>query len=74
LEFPDVYLDFIRQYGIPSALRRDHANSEMSHRGCQIHRDLVIAYQWAEPHSPWQNSAELNGDKYLKSHAGVVLD
>jgi hypothetical protein len=24
-EFPDVYLDFIRQYGIPSALRRDNA-------------------------------------------------
>jgi hypothetical protein len=29
-EFPDVYLDFIRQYGIPSGLRRDNAKSEMS--------------------------------------------
>jgi hypothetical protein len=29
-EFPDVYLDFIRQNGIPSTLRRDNAKSEMS--------------------------------------------
>jgi hypothetical protein len=75
-EFPDVYLDFIRQYGIPSALRRDNAKSEMSQRVRvrQIHRDLVIADQWTEPHSPWQNFAELNGVKYLKSHAHVLLD
>jgi len=73
-EFPDVYLDFIRQNGIPSALRRDNAKSEMSQRVRQIHRDLVIADQWTEPHSPWQNPAELNGVKYLKSHAQVLLD
>ena len=73
-EFPDVYLDFIRQRGIPSALRRDNAKSEMSHRVRKIHRDLVIADQWTEPHSPWQNPAELNGVKYLKSHAQVLLD
>jgi hypothetical protein len=29
-EFTDVYLDFIRKYGIPSALRRDNAKYEMS--------------------------------------------
>ncbi len=46
----------------------------MSHRVRQIHRDLVIADQWTEPHSPWQNPAELNGVKYLKSHAQVLLD
>jgi hypothetical protein len=73
-EFPDVYLDFIRQHGIPSAFRRDNAKSEMSQRVRQIHRDLVIADQWTEPHSPWQNPAELNGVKYLKSHAQVLLD
>jgi hypothetical protein len=49
-EFPDVYLDFIRQHSIPSALRRDHAKSEMSQRVRQIHRDLVIADQWTEPY------------------------
>ena len=83
-EFPDVYLDFIRQHGIPSALRRDNAKSEMSQCVRQIHRDLVIADQWTEPHIPWQNPAEpcrtlqnpaeLNGVKYLKSHAQVLLD
>jgi hypothetical protein len=39
-----------------------------------IHRDLIIADQWTEPHSPWQNPAELNGVKYLKLHAQVMLN
>jgi len=73
-EFSDVYLDFIRQYGIPFALRSDNAKSEKSQRVRQIHLELVIADQWTEPHSPWQNSAELNSVKYLKSHAQVLLD
>jgi hypothetical protein len=46
----------------------------MSQRVKDIHRDLIIADQWTEPHSPWQNPAELNGVKYLKSHAQVLLD
>jgi hypothetical protein len=37
-----------------------------------IHRDLTIADQWTEPHSPCP--AELNGVKYLKSHAQVLLN
>jgi hypothetical protein len=41
-EFADVYFDFIRKYGIPSALRRDNAKSEMSQRVKDIHRDLII--------------------------------
>jgi hypothetical protein len=73
-EFVDVYLDFIREYGIPSALQRDNAKSEMIQRVEDIHRDLIIADQWIEPHSPWHNPAELNGVKYLKSHAQVLLD
>jgi hypothetical protein len=44
-EFPDVYLDFIRQNGIPSAFQRDNTKSAMSQRVRQIHRDLVIADQ-----------------------------
>jgi hypothetical protein len=73
-EFADVYLYFNRKYGIPSALRRDNAKSEMSQRVKDIHRDLIIAHQWTEPHSPCQNPAELNGYKYLKSQAQVLLD
>ena len=46
----------------------------MSKRVHQIHRNLVIADQWTEPHSPWQNPAEPSGVKYLKSHAQVLLD
>jgi hypothetical protein len=71
-EFADVYLDFIRKYGIPSALRRDNPKSEMSQRLKDINRDLIIVDQWTESHSPWQNAAELNGVKYLKSHAQVL--
>jgi hypothetical protein len=73
-EFADVYLDFIRKCGIPSALRRDNVKSEMSQRVKDIHRDLIIADQWTESHSPWQNPADLNGVRYLKSHAQVLLD
>jgi hypothetical protein len=46
----------------------------MSQRVKDIHRDLIIDDQWTQLHSPWQNSAELNGVKYLKSHAQVLLD
>jgi hypothetical protein len=63
LEFADVNLDFIRKCGIPSALRRDNAKSGMIQCVKNIHRDLIIADQWTEPHSPWQNPAELNGVK-----------
>jgi hypothetical protein len=44
-KFADVYLDFIRKYVIPSALRIDNAKSEMSQRVQDIHRDLIIADQ-----------------------------
>jgi hypothetical protein len=46
----------------------------MSQRAKDIHRDLIIADQWTEPHSPWQKPAELNGVKYSKSHDQVLLD
>jgi hypothetical protein len=71
-EFIDIYLNFIRKYGIPSALQRDNAKSKMSQLVKDIHRYFIIADQWTEPHSPWQNSAELNSVKYLKSHAQVL--
>jgi hypothetical protein len=73
-EFPDVYLDFIRQHSMLSALRRDNAKSEMSHRVRQIHRDFVIADHWTEPNSPWQNPAGLNCVKYSNLHAQVLLN
>jgi hypothetical protein len=53
-EFADVHLDFIRKYGVKSALRRDNAKSEMSQRVKNIHRDLIIADQWTEPLVQWR--------------------
>jgi hypothetical protein len=41
-KFADVYLDFIRKCGIPSAFRRDIAKSEMIQSVKDIHRDLII--------------------------------
>jgi hypothetical protein len=46
----------------------------MSQHVQQIYHDSIITDQWTEPHSPWQNPAELNGVKYLKYHAQVLLD
>jgi hypothetical protein len=46
----------------------------MSQHVKDTHRNLIIAGQWTEQHSPWQNPPELNGVKYLKSHAQVLLD
>jgi hypothetical protein len=54
-EFADVYLDFIKKCGIPSALRRDNAKSEMSQLVIDIYGDLIIADQWTYRHSPWKN-------------------
>jgi hypothetical protein len=68
-EFADVYLDFITKFNIPYAFRRDNAKSEMS----QHVRNLIIDNQWTEPHSPWQNPAELNDVTSLKSHFQVLL-
>jgi hypothetical protein len=53
LEFADVNLDFIRKCDITSVLRRDNAKSDMNQRIKDIHRDLIIADQWTEPHIPW---------------------
>ena len=38
----------------------------MSERVREGHRELVITDQCIEPHSPWKNTAELNGAKNLK--------
>jgi hypothetical protein len=47
-EFPNVYLDVIRQHGIPSALKRDNAKSGMSQRVQEKNRDLAISDQRTE--------------------------
>jgi hypothetical protein len=73
-EFSNIYLHFIRKCSISSAVKRDNAKSEMSQRVKDIPRDLIIDDQRTELHSPWQNPAELNDVKYVKSHAHLLLD
>jgi hypothetical protein len=51
-EFSEIYLDLIRQRGIPSALHCNNAKAQQSERVKHIHRDLVIADRHTEPHSP----------------------
>ena len=45
----------------------------MSERVRESHRELAITDQCTEPHSPWKNTAALNGAKYLKEHAQEQL-
>jgi hypothetical protein len=62
-EFPDAYLNFIRQHDIPYAIKRDNARPEITQCVRKIHRDLVLADQWTEARSyvrTQQNSMVLN--------------
>ena len=72
--FPEVYRDFIREQGCPSALRRDNAKEEQSEEVLKIHRDLFIKDQFTEPYHPQQNPVELRAVKYLKEHSHILLD
>ena len=73
-EFPDAYADFMRDCGIPHTLRRDNAKSQQNPAVLQSHCQNSVMVEWTEPLSPWQIPAELNGVKYLKTHAQVLLD
>ena len=73
-EFSEVYKDFMNDRGIPHTLKRDNAKSEQSAAIKELHCDLLISDEFTEPHHPQQNPAELNGVKFLKSHAQVLMD
>jgi hypothetical protein len=73
-EFTDLYLDFIRQHGIPSAPQHVIAKSEMSQHVREIKKYLVITDQLTGLHSPWQNPAEPYGVENLMSNGQVLLD
>ena len=51
-EFPNVYRDFIREHGAPSALRRDNAKEEQSEDVRDINREFMIKDQLTEPYNP----------------------
>ena len=73
-EFVDVYQDFMRDCGIPHTLRRDNAKSEGSEKVTKLHRDLIVADEWTEPYSPWQNPSENRGVKFIKAQAQVIMN
>ena len=73
-EFYQVYQDFLREVGIPHTLRRDNARSEGSERVRQLNRDLIIADEFTEPYSPWQNPAENRGVKFLKAQTQIIMN
>ncbi len=73
-EFPGIYQDFLRNQGVPHTLRRDNAWSEKSAEVRRINQENLIADGWSEPHHPHQNPVELNGIKYLKDHAAVLME
>jgi len=73
-EFVEAYQDFMRDRGIPHTLRRDNAQSERSEAVKKINRDLIIKDESTEPHSPWQNPAEVQGMSFLKAQTQVIMN
>ena len=72
--FPDVYQDFMRDWGIPHTSRRDNSQAQNSEAVKKLHRDRIIADQFSEPHCQWQNPAEIKGIKNLKAQVQVLMD
>jgi len=72
--FPEVYRDFIREHGCPSALRRDKAKEEQIEEIMKIHRELFIKDKFTEPYNLQQNPVELRAIKYLMKYSHTLLD
>ena len=73
-EFPEVYKDFIRQHGAPSALRRDNAKVELSGEVKEINRDFMVKYHFTEPYHSQQNPVGSNAIRNIKRHVLIILD
>ena len=46
----------------------------MSEKALNLQRNFVVADEYTEPYSPWQNPAEGGGVKFLKLHAEVLMN
>ena len=51
-----------------------NAKSEGSEKVTKLHRDLIVADEWTEPYSPWQNPSENRGVKFIKAQAQVIMN
>ena len=57
-----------------STLRRDNAQSEKSEDVTMLNREFMVSDQFTEPHHPQQNPAEVNGVKFLKEQAQLIMN
>jgi len=73
-EFPEVYMDFIRREGAPTALRRDNAKEEKSYKVIGINQTYVIEDQFSQPYNQQQNPVERHAIRWLKDHAKILMD
>ena len=65
-QFPDLYLDFMRKWGVPKSLRRDNALEQCSEQVTEINRERGVKDTYSEPYNPQQNPVELNAVKFVK--------
>ena len=72
--FIESYYDFMRENGIPCALRRDNAKSEKSAKITALNRRLLVSDQFTESHQLQQNPAESMGVKYLKEQTQILMN
>ena len=47
-QFPDLYLDFMRKWGVPKSLRRDNALEQCSEQITEINRERGIKDTYSE--------------------------
>lgn len=72
-EIPKVYMDFMREHGVPQVLRRDGAAVQKSAAMMEINRERHVKDEWSEPHNQQQNPVELNAIRLIKSQLEVLL-
>ena len=55
---PDALLEFFREVGVPTSLRRDNSKMQYSQLWNSYLRKYIYADEFTEPYNPQQNPAE----------------
>jgi len=66
-------LEFIQDIGVPSALHTDNAKEMMTGKWETVRKDHQIKQTLTEPHSPFQNRAEI-GIREVKKHVRRIMN
>ena len=72
-EGPDALADFIRDIGVPDAMRTDNSKMQDGQGWRNILRCYGIKLTFTEPHHPWQNRAELYIGR-IKEHMETLFN